>query len=117
MLAIVSSSRDAWPGKYPDCSPHAVAKSPVVMSSMNSNARSWSSAVENMLRCEPPSTDGLIPPSLPGIGTAANLPSMSALASTIAPGVQEPMSAMPTSPFANASRTSVSRHVVAPAEE
>ena len=43
------------------------------MSLTNSHARSWFSAVLKIDRCEPPSTDGAMPPSLPGIGDRADL--------------------------------------------
>jgi len=87
------------------------------MSLMKAQARSLFSAVSNIDRCEPPSTDGEMPPSLPGIGVAANLPSRSAFFSMMVAGVHEPMRAMATLPCTKLSRTSVSFHVVAPADE
>ena len=58
-----------------------------------------------------------MPSSWPGMTAAAILPSRSGAFSMSAFGVHEPESVMATLPCVNASRTSVSFHVVAPADE
>ena len=89
----------------------------MVIISTNFQARSLFLAVLNTLRCEPPSTDGLMPPSLPGMGVAAILPSRSGAFCTIVAGVQEPWMAIATLPWLKLSSTSVSFQVVAPEVE
>ena len=115
--ARASSIADWTPGKYPVSSAHFSANSPVVMSLTNCHARSAFFVVLKTERCEPPSTDGAMPPSSPGITAAPILPSSSGFASMRAFGVHEPESIMATLPCVNESRRSVSFHVVAPADE
>ncbi len=50
---------------------------------------------------------------MPGIGKAPILPSRSGLASMIEPGVQDPLTIIAASPWANASRSAASSQVEA----